>query len=173
MSPQEEERTTGHRSDEVDVVLLRQERSWWTWILLLLGPVTWATHFMVVYLLVEAWCSEVSPGAETWLGTPAPVSATIVSTAVAIVVILGGAAFTARRYRQAVAEVRRGREHATDATAGGGQGGAQDCERAASEPIDQQLIRDRQVLFIGLLLGGLSVVAVLVVGLPALWVPTC
>lgn len=153
MSPQEEGRTPGHRSEEVDVVPLRQQRSWWTWILLLLGPVTWATHFMVVYLLVEAWCSEISPGVETWLGTLAPVSATVVATVIATALILGGVAFTARRYRQALAEVRRDHEDATD--------------------IDRQLIRDRQVLFIGLLLGGLSVVAVLVVGLPALWVPTC
>lgn len=153
MSPQEEDRTPGHRSDEVDVVPLRQGRSWWTWILLLLGPATWATHFMVVYLLVEAWCSAASPGTEAWLGTLAPVSATIVATVVATVFILGGAAFTAVRYRQALGEVRREHEDATD--------------------IDEQPIRDRQNLFVGLLLDGLSVVAVLVVGLPALWVPTC
>lgn len=153
MSAREEDRTTGHRSDEVDVVPLRQERSWWAWLLLLLGPATWATHFMVVYLLVEAWCSPASPGPETWLGSPAPVSATVVATGVATVVILVGTAFTALRYRQAIAEAGRRHADATD--------------------IDHQLIRDRQLLFVGLLLGGVSVLAVLVVGLPALWVPTC
>ncbi len=108
---------------------------------------------MVVYLLVEAWCSPASPGTETWLGTLAPISATILATAVAAVFILAGAAFTAVRYRQALAQVRRDHEDATD--------------------IEYQPVRDRQKLFVGLLLDGLSVVAVLVVGLPALWVPTC
>ena len=154
MSTEDEDRTPGHRSDEVDVVPLRQERSWWAWILLLLGPVTWATHFLVVYLLVEAMCSEAATGPGTWLGALAPISATIVATIAASLVVLGGLAFTARRYRQAIAEAaRRENEGATDT--------------------DHQLLRDRQVLFMGLLLAPLSLIAILVVGLPALWVPVC
>lgn len=156
MSPQEEERTTGHRSDEVDVVPLRQQRSWWTWILLLLGPVTWATHFMVVYLVVEALCAPVATadgGIPTWLGASAPVAVTLVATAVAAFVIVADLAFTARRYRQATRAAGREDQDATDT--------------------DSQLVRDRHMLLVGCLLSPLSLVAVFLVGLSALWVPTC
>lgn len=147
-----DDRTPGRRSDEVDVAALHTPRSWWTWILLLLGPVTWATHFMVVYLVVEAWCAT-EPTAPTWLGFSAPVTVTLAATAAAVVVILAGTAFTALRHRQALARTRHEHEGATD--------------------VEEQPVRDRQMLFVGLLLGPLSVVAVLVVGLPALWIQTC
>lgn len=149
-----EDRTPGHRSDEVDVAALHTPRSWWTWILLLAGPVTWALHFVGVYLTVEAWCSSATDGAlPTWLGTSAPVAVTLVATGVASAVILADLVFTTVRYRQATAETGREAEDATD--------------------IDDQLVRDRQLLFVGSLLGPLSLVAVLAVGLSALWVPTC
>lgn len=151
-----EDRTPGHRSEEVDVVALHTPRSWWTWILLLSGPVTWAAHFLGVYLAVEAWCSGATATTgplPTWLGAAAPVSVTLVATGVAAVVILAEFAFTALRYRHATREARREAEDATD--------------------IRNQLVRDRHLLFVGCLLSPLSLVAVLAVGLSALWVPTC
>lgn len=151
--PDDEDRTPGHRSDEVDVVPLHTPRSWWTWILLLLGPVTWAIHFMGVYLAVEAWCGAAMVEIPEFLGAAAPVSVTLLATGVATLVIAAGTAFTALRYRQARDE--RERQHP----------GASD--------IDDQLVRDREMLLAGLLLGALSVIAVLIVGLSALWVPTC
>lgn len=149
-----EDRTPGHRSDEVDVVALHTPRSWWTWILLLAGPVTWALHFMGVYLAVEAWCSIATDGPlPTWLGTSAPVAVTLVATGVASAGILADLVFTTVRYRQATAEAGRKAEGATD--------------------IDDRLVRDRQLLLVGCLLSPVSLVAVLTVGLSALWVPTC
>ena len=151
-----EGRTPGHRSDEVDVVPLHTPRSWWTWILLLTGPVTWATHFMVVYLFVDALCAAVTTadgGVPTWLGTSTPVAVTLVGTAIAAVVVIADLLFTARRFRQATREARREHQDATD--------------------IDSQLVRDRHILFVGCLLSALSLVSILLVGLSALWVPTC
>lgn len=156
-----DDRTPGRRSDEVDVVALHTPRSWWTWVLLLQGPVTWATHFMLVYLSVESWCAEtyysiddsLSSELPTWFGFDAPVAVTLGATVLATASILTFVAFTAVRYRQATAEYRREHQDATD--------------------IDDQLVRDRQILFTGLLLGPLSAVAVLVVGVPALWLQTC
>lgn len=151
-----EDRTPGHRSEEVDVVALHTPRSWWTWILLLSGPVTWAAHFLAVYLVVEAWCSAATVSTGTmarWLGAAAPVSVTLVVTGVAVTVILAALAFTTLRHRQATREARREAVDATD--------------------IDDQLVRDRHLLFVGSLLSPLFLVAVLAVGLSALWVPTC
>lgn len=151
-----DDRTPGHRSDEVDVVALHTPRSWWTWILLLAGPVTWAVHFVGVYLVVEAWCSaatRANGAMPQWLGAAAPVSVTLVATGVAAAVIVADLTFTLLRYRQATREARREPEDATDT--------------------DDQLVRDRQLLFVGALLGPLSLIAVLAVGLSALWVPTC
>lgn len=146
------DRTPGHRSDEVDVVPLHTPPSYWTWALLLQAPVLWVTHFIVVYLAVEWWCG-VDPTAPRWLGLAAPVTVTLVATAIAVLAIAAGTAFTARRHRQARAATRHEHEDATD--------------------LDDQLVRDRHLLFVGILLGPLSIAAVLAVGVPALWLPTC
>ncbi len=156
MSEDRTDRTTGRRAEEVDVVALHTPPSWRTWILLLTGPVTWATHFMVVYLVVEALCATVTTadgGIPTWLGASTPVAVTLAVTAVAAAVIIADLIFTARRYRQATRAADRQDEDAAD--------------------IDSQLVRDRHMLFVGCLLSPLSLVAVLLVGLSALWVPTC
>ncbi len=156
-SERSEDRTTGRRAEEVDVVPLHTPPSWWTWILLLTGPVTWAVHFLVVYLAVEAWCSSATAAnggsLPTWLGASAPVSVTLAATAVAAAIIVVDLVFTARRYRQGTRLARLEPEDATDT--------------------DDQLVRDRHLLLVGCLLSPLSLVAVLFVGLSALWVPTC
>lgn len=148
-----DDRMPGRRSDEVDVVGLHTPSSWRTWVLLLLGPVVWATHFMGVYLVVEAWCSAATDSLPTWLGASAPVAVTLVATVLALVVIGTGTAFTARRLRQSRVGAALVPEGATD--------------------VDEHLVRDRPLLYAGLLLGPLSAITVLVVGLPALWVQTC
>lgn len=152
MSDGTEDRTPGHRSDEVDVVPLHTPRSWLTWILLLVGPVTWALHFLTVYVVAEAWCSTTA-APPTWLGLSAPVTVTLAVTAFALLQLAVGISFTARRYRRARI----------------------DAERAPVDAatIDDQFVRDRDLLLTGLLLGPLSAVAVLVVGVPAIWLSPC
>lgn len=45
-------------------------RSWPLWVLLIGGPALWLTHFMVVYLAVEAVCTPDRVGAEQpWSGS--------------------------------------------------------------------------------------------------------
>lgn len=119
---------------------------------LLLGPVLWLTHFMVVYLVAEAGCTGDGPGLEVF-DPPVPQALTLVATAVASVACLAAAGWAGRRWRARPSSSR---------TAGADRAGA-----PADLPVD------RAMAFAGMLLSLLSFVAVLLVGLPALYLGPC
>jgi hypothetical protein len=135
----------------VDVSGDRRARS--TWVVFLAGPVTWFIHFMVVYLAVEAGCTGEGPGLRLF-NPPVSDTVTLAATAVAAIACLGFAGWAHTRWR------------------------ASASEPAAEERGDlsaESDIRDRggSLVFAGLLLSLLSVVAILFVGLPALVLPAC
>lgn len=119
-----------------------------SWVVFLGGPVIWITHFMVVYLVVEAGCSGDGPGLDAF-DPPVPSGVTLGATAVAALVCLAFAAWSYRRWR-AVTEGRTP-EDADDVP-----GPVHDGDRGAT------------INFAGLLLSLFSFVAVLFVGLPAM-----
>jgi hypothetical protein len=119
-----------------------------TWVVFLAGPVTWFTHFMVVYLIAEAGCTGDGPGLDAF-DPPVPAVATLAATAVAALICLGAARWAYRRWRASQ------------------QGVAADEAAELSGPHHE---RDRggALAFAGFLLSLFSFVAVLFVGLPAL-----
>ena len=112
------------------------------WVVFLGGPVTWITHFMLVYLVVEAGCSGDGRGLDVF-DPPVPAAATLVATGVAALVCLAFAGWAYRRWR-----------------AGG----------EPNHPPGPQHDEDRGGAgnFAGILLALFSFVGVLFVGLPAL-----
>ena len=139
---------TGVDGTPVAVDVSRDRLARVTWVVFLGGPVTWITHFMVVYLVVEAGCSGDGPGLEAF-DPPVPAGVTLGATAVAALGCLAFAAWSYRRWR---------------ATA---DGPAADDPDYLSGPVHD---RDRgsTMNVAGLLLALFSFVAVLFVGLPAL-----
>jgi hypothetical protein len=117
------------------------------------GPVIWSVHFMLVYLVVEAGCSGDGPGLALF-DPPVPRVATLAATAAAAVAALACARWSWRRWRA------RGSEPAAD-EAGDLAGGLPDRDRGGA------------LAFAGFLLSLLSVVTILLVGLPALVLPSC
>ncbi len=109
-----------------------------TWVVFLGGPVTWITHFMLVYLVVEAGCTGDGHGFDAF-DPPVPAATTLAATGVAVLVCLGFAVWSYRRWRAATS-------------------GPADALREASGVM----------AFAGFLLAMFSAVAVLFVGLPAL-----
>lgn len=125
----------------VDLSGDRQARS--IFVVLLGGPVVWFTHFMVVYLVVEAGCTGSGDGLAVF-DPPVSDVVTLAATAVAAAVCLGLAVWGLRRWRASMA----GRPVA------GGE-------------------RDGALALAGTLLSVLSFVTVLLVGLPALVLSAC
>ena len=119
-----------------------------TWVAFLGGPVIWITHFMLVYLVVEAGCSGGGRGFEL-LDPPVPATTTLAATGVAAVACLASAAWAYRRWQA----TRRGP--------------AADEAAELSGPLPQSN-RGGSLDFAGFLLSLFSFVAVLFVGLPAL-----
>jgi hypothetical protein len=119
-----------------------------TWVAFLGGPVTWLTHFMLVYLVAEAGCTGDGRGL-TAFDPPVPSRVTLAATVVAAAGCVAFAAWSHRRW----AACRRG-EAADDP--GGLAGPHQEHDRGGT------------LAFAGLLLSVFSLVAVLIVGLPAL-----
>jgi hypothetical protein len=113
----------------------------------LAGPVIWSVHFMVVYLAVEAGCSGDGPGLSVF-DPPVPTVLTLVATVAAALACLGTAAWGYRRWRAQVGDDTGGRD---------------------AEPAD----RGGSLAFAGFLLSLLGVVAIVLVGLPALVLPAC
>jgi hypothetical protein len=116
--------------------------------LLVAGPVIWSVHFMLVYIVVEAGCTGDGPGLRL-LDPPVPTVVTLVTTAIAALACLACAGWGYRRWRA------------------GQQAPA--AEASGLEPID----RRGSLAFAGFLLSLLGVVEVLLVGLPALFLPAC
>lgn len=114
------------------------------WVMLIGGPVIWFAHFMVVYLVAEAACSGDDPGMEL-LASPV---LEIVVTAATVAAVLG-----------CILLIRRGR------SGGGGfrkvRGGRGDGDENFS------------AIHSGVLLAGLSLIAILFVAFPALVLPPC
>ncbi len=111
------------------------------------GPVIWTAHFMLVYLVVEAGCTGDGPGLNLF-DPPVPTVVTLAATAVAALACLASAGWGYRRWRADKRERPEGR---------------------GLEPPD----RGGSLAFAGFLLSLLGFVAVLFVGLPALFLPAC
>lgn len=118
------------------------------WVAFLGGPLTWITHFMGVYLVVEAGCSGDGDGLDL-LDPPVPATTTLVSTGVAAVACIGFAVWAFRRW-----EASKGGPAADEATELSGPM----PDRHSGGSLD----------FAGFLLALFSLVGVLFVGLPAL-----
>lgn len=121
--------------------------------MLVAGPTVWFGHFMLVYLVAEAGCTGGGPGMAVF-DPPVPAVTTLVATAVAAAACLWVAWWHHRRWRH-------GRRIGALDTPGGPPAGTDD------DP------DERPLSFVGLLLGLVSLVAVLFVGLPALWLTGC
>ena len=135
----------------VDVSRDRRARS--IWVALLAGPIIWFAHFMVVYLAVEAGCTGDGPGLSVF-DPPVPTVLTVAATVVAAIACLWSAVWALRRWR--ARDDRSGAAMTDDLSA--------DLEYGD---------RNGLLSFVGFLLSSLSVVAILMVGLPALVLPAC
>lgn len=143
-----DDRTPGFRRDEVDAVGIPYHPVWSTFGMLLYGPVLWAAHFLLVYLAAEWACGQGG-------GADAAVTWTVWPTVLFGLAIVAGTAVTFTRYRDA-----QDRSYAF---------GPDETETTDVDPT----VRDSLVLSIGLMLGVLSLVAVVTVGVTALVVPPC
>ena len=137
---------TGGTPVAVDVSRDRRARS--MFVMFLGGPVVWFAHFMVVYLAVETGCTGEGPGFRLF-NPPVPTIVTLAATALATIACVGFAGWGYRQWRARTPD---------DAEGSSGQDGG-DPRRALG--------------FAGFLLSWLSVLAVLIVGLPALVLPAC
>jgi hypothetical protein len=113
--------------------------------------VLWLSHFLLVYLVVEAGCTGDGPGLDA-LDPPVSDGVTVLVTAVAAFGCLVCVRSAFRRWR-APGQVREAAESG-------------DPEPAPDEHV-------RATAFAGFLLALLSFVAVLFVGLPALYLSGC
>lgn len=148
----DEGRKPGHKSSEVDVVgLPTRGGSWRIWVLFLAGPTIWFLHFSVVYLAAE-WLCKVADVDGRLLGLPAVSALTVIATLIAVAVILALAVPAYRRWRTDEPDPAE-----TDDPSAG----------AAAEG------HDRALMFAGFILGLLFALAVLMVGLPAVWLQPC
>jgi hypothetical protein len=147
-SPLDGSRTAGEGTPfAVDVSGDRRAR--WALFMFVAGPLIWSAHFLLVYLIVEAGCSGDGPGLRLF-DPPVPKVVTLAAAAAAAAAALACAGWSYRRWR------------------------ASEHEPAADESGDHQH-RDRggTLAFAGYLLSLLSVVTILFVGLPALFLPSC
>jgi hypothetical protein len=151
-SPLDGSRTAGEGTPfAVDVSGDRRAR--WALAMFVAGPLIWSAHFLLVYLIVEAGCSGDGPGLRLF-DPPVPKIVTLATTAAAAAAALAGAGWSYRRWRASQ------HEPAAD-EAGGLAGGQQDRDRGGT------------LAFAGFLLSLLSVVTIVAVGLPALFLPSC
>jgi hypothetical protein len=132
---------------------LARDRRALEWLVFLAGPLIWITHFLVVYLTVEAGCTGSGPGLRAF-DPPVAETITLVATAVAAVACLGAAAWARQRWRAA-------REHPAADDASELTGAVETWDGGGT------------LALAGVLLALLSFVAVLFVGLPTLVLPVC
>jgi hypothetical protein len=131
----------------------RDRRSRWALFMFVSGPVIWSVHFLLVYLVTEAGCSGDGPGLRLF-DPPVPKAFTLAATAAAAAAALACTTWWYRRWRASE------REPVAD-DAGDLAGGLTDRDRGGT------------MAFTGFLLSLLSVVTVLLVGLPALVLTSC
>lgn len=117
-------------------------------------PIIWAAHFFLVYLVAEAGCTGEGPGLRVF-DPPVPAVFTLVATAVAVLGCVACTVWAYRRWRAG----RAGR--AEDSVVPPAADGAGDRHPGAT------------LLFAGVLLGPVSLISVLMVGLPALVLAPC
>lgn len=118
---------------------------------MVMGPIVWSAHFLLVYVFNAIACAKRFNRAE-WLGLPL-VPLVIVLLTLAALALIGWLARVAWvRYR----EVRHTGHLVHEV----------DIERSIPA-------RQRFMALSALLLCGLSALSTLMVGLPALWVPPC
>lgn len=91
--------TTAGRGTAMPVDLTGDRAAWRTAAVLLAGPMIWTLHFLVVYLVAEAGCSDGGRLLRS-LRPPVPAIVTIVATVVAVVACLVAARWGARRWRR-------------------------------------------------------------------------
>lgn len=142
--PEDPGAATAPDGTSVAVDLTTAPRSGATMALFLAGPVILMSHFLLVYLVVEAGCTGEGPGLRVFQPPVAGV-VTLGATAVAAVACLASAVAAYRRWR-----TDRGPE---------GQ--------------DPDAPHHGALLFAGFVLALLGVVTILFVGLPALVLPAC
>lgn len=140
----DKEELTSPSGTPVAVDITRDLQARATWVVLLGGPVVWALHFVVVYLVAEAGCTGSGPGLDAF-DPPVPSVVTLVATVVAVLACLGVGAWAWRLRAR-------------------GPGGLASDEAAAVE-------RNRTLMMAGLLLALLSAMAVVFVAVPAVWLP--
>ena len=150
--PQAEEgATTAAEGTPVAVDMSIDRRARTAIAVFLAGPVIWATHFMLVYIVAEAGCTGDGPGLRL-LNPPVPAVVTLVATAVAALACLGCAWWGYLRWRA-------DRRHSGADEPG--QGSSRDAEL------------NGLLGFAGFGLSLLFFVSVLMVGLPALILSPC
>ncbi len=133
----------------VDVSMDRRARV--IWVVFLAGPLLWFAHFMVVYLVAEAGCTGDGPGLDAF-DPPVSGVVTFVATGAAAVACLACARWAYRRWRTGTEVHEEGESP------------------AARRTLDEHV---RAMSFAGFLLALLSFVAILFVGFPALFLPSC
>jgi hypothetical protein len=133
----------------VDVSGDRRDRI--IWVAFLAGPVLWVTHFMVVYLVAEAGCTGGGPGLELF-DSPVPKAVTAAATVAGATATMLVAAWNHRRWRANSPRTDQRANLTGEPSDGTGRG---------------------PLAFAGLLLAGLSTVAILFQGLLGLFLPAC
>ena len=146
---------SGTRGSVMPVELEHDRRARLGWVLLLIGPVVWFSHFMLVYLVAEAGCTGDGPGLRLF-DPPVPVITTLVATVIAVPICVAGTVWAWRWWRRSVEEVPS----------------AADSGETLSGEFDDDRRRG-SLAFAGLLLSGFSVVAVLFTAAPALVLGPC
>jgi hypothetical protein len=131
----------------------RDRRARWALAMFVAGPVIWSVHFLVVYLVTEAGCTGDGPGL-TLFDPPVPKVVTLAATAAAAVAALACAGWSWRRWQAS------GSDPAAD-EAGDLAGGLRHWDRGGT------------LALASFLLSLLATVTVLLVGLPALVLPSC
>lgn len=135
----------------VDTSLDRRARTAIT--VFLIGPIVWATHFGLVYLIAEAGCTGDGPGLRVF-NPPVPTIFTLAVTGVAALVCLACAWWAYRCWRSPARRRATGKP-------------AQDRSRTEDH------IAGSTLEFGGVILSLFSFVSVLMVGLPAMVLSPC
>jgi hypothetical protein len=98
MSEPTDGRLTGGDGTPVAVDVSRDRPARIIWVAFLGGPITWITHFMLVYLVAETGCSGGGRGFELF-DPPVPAATTLAATVLAVLACAGFAVWCYRRWR--------------------------------------------------------------------------